>query len=124
MPQPAWFADYAVTAQESDAGSTLSLYRRALGLRRLFQTDESLEWVETGRSDVLHFRRPNGWQVIANFGTEAYPLTSPVSVAVSSAPQDGVVSNSVPAESTVWVAPSGELPQNEVADRVFADGVD
>ncbi len=34
LPQPPWFADFAVDLQMTDAGSTLALYRRALHLRR------------------------------------------------------------------------------------------
>ncbi|MFP3686195.1 hypothetical protein SB847_21060, partial [Bacillus sp. SIMBA_026] len=29
LPQPAWFADYAVSTQEGVEGSTLELYRKA-----------------------------------------------------------------------------------------------
>jgi alpha-glucosidase len=33
LPQPSWFADASVEAEEGDPASTLSLYRRALALR-------------------------------------------------------------------------------------------
>ncbi|MFP3467641.1 alpha-amylase, partial [Leifsonia sp. SIMBA_070] len=74
LPQPAWFAGSAVEAESADPSSTLSLYRRALGLRRDLQTGEGLEWIETGRDDVLRFRRPNGWEIVTNFGTDPFPL--------------------------------------------------
>ena len=35
LPQPSWFADASVQAEEGDPASTLSLYRRALALRRV-----------------------------------------------------------------------------------------
>ncbi|MGB7448094.1 MAG: alpha-amylase, partial [Ornithinimicrobium sp.] len=101
LPQPAWFARHAVTAQEDDTESTLQMYRTALRLRRDLQTTEDLAWVETGQADVLHFTRPNGWQVITNFGTQPYPLGDG-QVVVGSAP---LVAEAVPAESTVWMAP-------------------
>ena len=68
LPQPAWFGRYAVAAQDGAEGSTLEFYRQALKLRRELQTSEELEWLETGNADVLHFRRPGGWQSVTNFG--------------------------------------------------------
>ncbi|MFT4219649.1 MAG: hypothetical protein QM611_03935 [Microbacterium sp.] len=101
LPQPEWFASLAVDAQASDPASMLSLYRRALALRRELQSGEQLEWVETGHDDVLRFRRPNGWEVVTNFGSEPY-LLDDVSVVLASAPAPiGVV----PAETTVWLGP-------------------
>ncbi|MCR2762641.1 glycoside hydrolase family 13 protein [Microbacterium sp. zg.B48] len=107
LPQPKWFADAAVQAQEGDVRSTLNMYRRALALRHELQTQESLAWVETGRADVLHFVRPNGWSVLTNFGHEDFDLadsdlvhTSGVVLASADVPF-GIV----PAESTVWLRP-------------------
>ncbi|SIT67527.1 alpha-glucosidase [Microbacterium sp. RU33B] len=99
LPQPAWFAASAVEVQESDPQSTLSLYRAALALRERLQTSESLEWVETGRDDVLHFRREGGWSVVTNFGTEPFALPAGDVVLSSSPTDDG----SVGAATTVWV---------------------
>ncbi|MFT4295923.1 MAG: glycoside hydrolase family 13 protein [Micropruina sp.] len=98
LPQPLWFGHYSVEAQDADAGSTLALYRNALALRRELQGGEALEWVETGRDDVLHFRRPGGWQVIANFGTEPYPLPAG-EVLLGSGP----VGDDLPSETAVWL---------------------
>lgn len=99
MPQPAWFADYSVEAEEVDPESMLALYRRALALRRELQTAEEMEWVSTGREDVLRFRRPGGWEVITNFGTEAWDLGK-AQVVLSSRP---VADGMLPGETTVWV---------------------
>ncbi|ROR73314.1 glycoside hydrolase family 13 protein [Bogoriella caseilytica] len=103
LPQPAWMAAEAVERQEVDPASTLSLYRRALALRAQWQTGEELEWLETGREDVLRFRRPNGWQVVTNFSGEPYPLEGETIALSSAGPtaSDGVVAP----ESTVWIAP-------------------
>ncbi|MFP5416740.1 MAG: alpha-amylase family glycosyl hydrolase [Actinomycetes bacterium] len=98
LPQPLWFAGYSVEAEEADPESTLSLYRRALALRRGLLTGESLEWVETGRDDVLHFRRPNGWEVVSNFGTRPFPLPAGDVLLTSDR-----LSESLPAETTVWL---------------------
>ena len=101
LPQPSWFADHAVSAQEGDPTSTLELYRQALSLRRALQTGESLEWIDTGRDDVLQFRRPNGWTVVTNFGDTPYELPAGPAIALSSRQVDG---RDVPGETTVWIS--------------------
>ncbi|TQK19857.1 alpha-glucosidase [Microbacterium sp. SLBN-154] len=99
LPQPAWFAQSAASVQTDDPASTLRLYRDALAARRRLQTAESLEWVETGRDDVLHYRRPNGWTVITNFGTEPFSLPEDIGPVLSSGP---VAQGLLPGETTVW----------------------
>ncbi|HYP43791.1 MAG TPA: glycoside hydrolase family 13 protein [Propionibacteriaceae bacterium] len=99
LPQPAWFGDASVSAQSGQQGSTLELYRNALRLRRELQSAESLEWVETGNAEVVHFVRPGGWHCITNFGTEPHPLP-PGSVRLSSAP---LVDGDMPGATTVWL---------------------
>jgi alpha-glucosidase len=100
LPQPDWFARLAVSVQELDPDSTLSLYRRALELRRRLQTAEQLEWLES-RADVVRFRRPNGWEVAMNFGVEPAELPTGT-VLLSSSPLTG---RQLPGETTVWVFP-------------------
>ncbi|MFE7844284.1 alpha-amylase family glycosyl hydrolase [Microbacterium sp. NPDC057407] len=103
LPQPEWFARYAVDVEDADPGSTLNLYRRALHLRERLQTGERLEWIETGRDDVLRFARPNGWQIVTNFGTEPYALDGGRVVLSSGPAADG----ELPGETTAWLAPDG-----------------
>nr|WP_314845239.1 glycoside hydrolase family 13 protein [uncultured Microbacterium sp.] len=102
LPQPAWFAEYAVDVEEKDPSSTLALYREALRLRHILQTGESLEWIETGRADVLRFARPNGWQVVTNFGSEPFDLGAEAADVVLGP----VVEGALPSDSTVWIAPA------------------
>ena len=103
LPQPAWFAAHAVDAEAADPASSLSLYREALRLRHELQTGESLEWLETGRVDVLRFARPNGWQVVTAFGTEPFELGADAErVVLSSLP---LVGGALPGEATAWIAP-------------------
>ncbi|MFT4258304.1 glycoside hydrolase family 13 protein [Microbacterium sp.] len=102
LPQPEWFAASAVEVEAADEASTLSLYRAALRLRRELQGPEGLEWIETGRDDVLRFARPNGWQVVTNFGAEPFDLGADAADVVLGSVVDGAV----PAESTVWIAPA------------------
>jgi alpha-glucosidase len=103
LPQPVWFSEFAVDVEAADPASTLSLYRETLRLRRLLQTEESLEWIETGRADVLRFARPNGWQVVTNFGAEPFDLGADAGAVVLGAVVDGAL----PGDSTVWIAPAG-----------------
>lgn len=101
LPQPEWFSEYAVQAQDDEPRSTLALYRRALALRRKVQSLESLDWVDTGRDDVLHYVRPNGWRVITNFGSQPWQCA-----------HDAVLSSVdmtpgwVPPETTIWCDPA------------------
>ena len=73
LPQPGWFAQYAVEAQSDRPGSTLELYRRAMELRRRLQGAEELAWLDSD-DQVLAFRRPGGWVSITNFGATPVPM--------------------------------------------------
>jgi alpha-glucosidase len=101
LPQPAWFGSLSVQAQERDPASTLSLYRLALGWRRQLQTAESLDWMPAASAQVLHFRRPGGWQSVTNFGPSAVPLP-PGNVVLASG---DLVHGLLPADTTAWVTP-------------------
>jgi alpha-glucosidase len=99
LPQPTWFGEVSVEAQEDDPGSTLALYRDALALRHALRADEALTWVETGRPDVLAFARSNGWLSVTNFGDRPAPLPGG-EVLLSSAPLDGGL---LPGATTAWL---------------------
>lgn len=99
LPQPEWFEEMSVEAESTDATSTLTLYRAALALRQLLQTEETLEWVETGRDDVLHIRRPNGWQAIMNTGRAPFEMPEAQVLLVS---RTLSVPTVIPADTTVW----------------------
>ncbi|MGO1591251.1 MAG: glycoside hydrolase family 13 protein [Ancrocorticia sp.] len=104
FPQPDWFGKYSVETEEGDLESPLRMYRSALALRKQLETSETMEWIETGRDDVLAFERPNGWKVVTNFGTEPYAYATDT-VALSSEPvfvENGKVE--IPGETTVWIA--------------------
>lgn len=99
LPQPAWFADYAAGVQESHAGSTLALYRKALALRRELQGAEMLSWEDTGNEQVLHFIRPGGWHNITNFGDAPVELPDG-EVLLASSPLEG---GKLPGGTTAWL---------------------
>ncbi|MBT2500753.1 glycoside hydrolase family 13 protein [Agromyces sp. ISL-38] len=99
LPQPVWFGEFSVEAEDTDPGSTLNLYRRALWLRRDLQDDESLTWLESGAASVLAFERPGGWRSFTNFGSTAARLPHG-EVLLASSPIEGDV---LPPATTVWL---------------------
>ncbi|QHC62125.1 alpha-amylase [Rathayibacter festucae] len=99
LPQPAWFADSSVEAEELAEDSTLALYRRALALRHQLQTDERLEWRDA-QPGVLHFARPNGWHSVTNLGEEPVELPEGEVLLTSAPPLDGGL---LPPATTVWL---------------------
>ncbi|HEX7352418.1 glycoside hydrolase family 13 protein [Brachybacterium sp.] len=105
LPQPEWFGDSSVEAEDGVPGSTLEMYRAALRLRRVLQGAETLHWdEELSTGDVLAVERPGGWLSVTNFG--AAPVTLPDGeVLLSSAPlagRDGDVQE-LPGATTVWL---------------------
>ncbi|TWD83129.1 alpha-glucosidase [Kribbella amoyensis] len=97
--QPTWFGGYSVEAQVGDPDSTLSLYRKALAVRRGLQTGEGLEWVD-GVDWLLHFKRPGGWQSVTNFGAAPVELPEGAVVVLSSGPLEGA---KLPTDTTAWL---------------------
>lgn len=98
LPQPAWFADLSVEAEEDDPASTLTLYREALRLRRELQTAEELAWDDAPAS-VLSFTRTGGWRTVTNFGDAPVPLPAG-EVLLASGPLPDA---ELPGATTVWV---------------------
>ena len=97
LPQPRWYSEYSVEAQENDPSSTLNIYRQALALRkRLYQSDR-IEWLELGK-DVLGFRR-DGWMSITNFGD--VPIDLPEGNLLLSSAE--LVEGKLPAAATAWL---------------------
>jgi len=100
LPQPEWYSGYSVEAEDTDASSTLNLYRKAIKLRKALVTKQELKWVKHFfNKNVLHFVRPNGWHCVTNFGTK--PVALPRGeVLLSTLP---LVEGKVPANATAWV---------------------
>ncbi len=80
LPQPKWYADFAVDKEETDDSSMLTFYRTVLKLRHELQTDDtSLTWLPEDQPSsipdgadghnggVLAYSRTNGWANITNF---------------------------------------------------------
>ena len=98
LPQPTWFADVNVAAQDGVAGSPLEIYRKALALRKELQGEELLMWHETESKEVLHFSRPGGWNCMINFRGHPHKFEAK-EILHSSAP---IVDFTLPAGTTVW----------------------
>jgi alpha-glucosidase len=107
LPQPAWYANYSVEAEELNQHSPLNFYRRALELRREVLQGEKLEWIESknpftqifGNKNVMHFLRTGGWRCITNFGSRPIKLPAGEVLLASGALIDG----KLPGSTTVWI---------------------
>jgi alpha-glucosidase len=98
LPQPEWYRDYAVEVQDGKAGSTLELYRTALGLRKKLLQGEKLTW-HNSAPGTLWFEREAGWSGFTNFTDEVVELPAGDIFLASSE----ISGTSVPANSTVWL---------------------
>ncbi|MFI5800143.1 glycoside hydrolase family 13 protein [Streptomyces sp. NPDC051677] len=101
LPQPPYFARYAVQAQDGVAGSTLELYRTALRLRRKLLEGEELTWALETPPGVLSFARCDGWRCVTNLSDTPVPLP-PGEVLLSSAPLDAA--GRLGPDTTAWLA--------------------
>ncbi|MFF8428174.1 glycoside hydrolase family 13 protein [Streptomyces sp. NPDC016566] len=104
LPQPSAWAELSVEAQSGVPGSTLELYRSALGIRRS-QPDlgagEAVEWLRAPEG-VLAFRRGE-FVCVANTTGESVTIPSHGRVLLASGEvteADGEAK--VPADTTVW----------------------
>ncbi len=101
LPQPPWFADYAVDRQTGDPLSTLELYRDAISSRHAF-IEGPLRWIDSPR-DILRFSRGDAVEVVANMGSE--PIDLPIGdVLVASVDVSG---GQMPPNATVWLRRPG-----------------
>jgi len=122
LPQPEWFADFAADRQHE--GSTLELYSRAIRSRRDVFSGDELEWLESGSSDVLAFRRGDGICIV-NFGDTSHTMQAWGSSALAASyPIDlGGDDLVIPANSAAWLdaslVPAG--PSHRPADGVHSD---
>lgn len=105
LPQPRAWKDSTVEAQLGDPGSVLSLYRRALALRRgsLAALPEDLRWLEAGH-DVLAFSRSDWFACVVNFSAAPVALPAHDSVLLASGPLDDGL---LPPDTCAWLRSAG-----------------
>lgn len=111
LPQPAWYAGYAASAQDGVDGSILSLYRRAVGLRREWVArgaDTAMTWLDDpSEPQLLSWRLPSGLTVAVNCSADrGLPMPEHNRVLVSSAAdwRDGDDPAELAPETAVWLA--------------------
>jgi alpha-glucosidase len=102
LPQPAWFAKYAMSEQAADAASTLTLHRAALRIRRAEPgfAVEDFTWLDS-TPDVMFFARGAGLACAVNFGEAPFELPGGCEVLLSSTPLAGTT---VPTDTAVWLS--------------------
>ncbi len=105
LPQPAEWAELAADAQAGLPGSTLTLYRDALALRRQLPElgDGTLTWLDAP-AQVLAYTRPGDgggaeFQSWTNFGSEPVELPAGEVLISSGDLVDGLL----PSDTTVWL---------------------
>lgn len=100
LPQSSWWGTYAVDTQDGVEGSTLSMYRSALSIRKGEEGlgDGPMEWIEAG-ADVVAFERPGDFACYINFGA---PIQLPPNsqVLVASGP---ITAHTLPTDTAAWV---------------------
>jgi alpha-glucosidase len=107
LPQPTGWRDRSVEAQDGDPDSMLSLYRRALHLRRDLPAlhAEELTWlgldldVDSRGDDVVAFTRGARFACVVNLGTAPVPLPAGATVLLASGPVDGEIGP----DTAVWL---------------------
>jgi alpha-glucosidase len=100
LPMSPWMGNFSAESQDGAAGSTLSMYRQALALRRLEEGlgDGPMTWIEAGK-DVVAFSRPGNFACYINFGA-AIEIPAGAKVLISSGP---LADNLIPADTAVWL---------------------
>jgi alpha-glucosidase len=100
LPQPAQWAELARDRQRGVEGSTLELYRAALGLRREHDLGSgALEWLP-GFPDSVVALRNGAVIVVANTGDSPVELPAGDVLLAS----DALTGRELPADTTAWLA--------------------
>ncbi len=106
LPQPAWFADFAIDAEAADPASVLAFYRQALSARRGLDRDAPTEWLDLRRDDAIALRRGDHVCVTVFDGPPLEPPADWGRLVISS--EGAAVETSVvAANTTVWFQRSG-----------------
>jgi alpha-glucosidase len=103
LPQPEWFARFAVDVEDGAAGSTLTLVRRALARRASLDAlgEGPVSWVSAPGQQVLEFRRGDGFACVVNLSDEAVALPEHEEVLLVSGPLDG---GALPPDTGAWLS--------------------
>ncbi|MYT68933.1 MULTISPECIES: glycoside hydrolase family 13 protein [unclassified Streptomyces] len=102
LPQPAYWADYAVDRQSDDPASMLTLYRTALEIRRGGPGfgDGPMSWL-AAEDGVLAFSRPGGLLCVVNLRDRPAELPPYDRLILTSGPLDG--QGRLPSDTAAWL---------------------
>ena len=108
LPQPQEWAALSVAKQEQDPGSTLSMYREALRIRRVEPAlgDGDLEWQDSDDA-VVAFRRTGARSIVVVANTGSEPVRASGRLLVASGPDVldlGQGDVAVGGDTTVWLS--------------------
>jgi alpha-glucosidase len=100
LPQSDWWGKFAASLQDGVESSTLTMYRKALAIRKseAGMGDGPMTWLDSN-DEVLAFTRPGNFACYVNFGVEI-DLPTGAEILVSSAP---LVGNKLPTDTAVWL---------------------
>ncbi|WP_260479019.1 glycoside hydrolase family 13 protein [Kibdelosporangium aridum] len=101
LPQPQEWAAYTAEAEAADPDSMLSLYRKALHIRRDEPAlgDGEMSWAMS-LADVIAFNRDPGFTCMVNLSAEPVPLPRHESIILASGPLQG---DQLPPDTAVWL---------------------
>jgi alpha-glucosidase len=101
LPQPPAWAGLSVAAENGRPDSMLTLYRRALRLRRGEPGlgDGAMSWLDSA-PQVLSFARSGGFACVVNLSTAPVPLPAHTGVLLASGALDGDL---LPPDTAVWL---------------------
>jgi alpha-glucosidase len=103
LPQPPDWTALTVAAQDADGGSTVSLYRAALQLRRSLRglRTEQLAW-RPSPDEVLAFERGPSFTCVVNLSDRPVALDGEVLLA------SGPCSDGLPPDTAAWLSSPGQ----------------
>ena len=100
LPMPGDWGPLTVAAQTGDPASTLTLFGRAIALRRgRAQLERTVRWLPT-TPEVVAFRCADGWVCALNAGAVPVPLPGGDVLLASGPLQDG----QLPPDTAVWLS--------------------
>jgi alpha-glucosidase len=105
LPQPEQWAAYTAQAQDGVAGSMLTFYRTALGLRRSERglRGAGFRWLPGNAPGVLAFARADGFFCLTNLSGAPVPLPGDADLVLASDPGFDPGSAELPDDTTVWL---------------------
>jgi alpha-glucosidase len=99
LPQPEDWDERSVEAQQHDPDSMLTLYRKALRIRREHLPDRPFTWLPSSE-EVLAFQRGPAFTCVVNLGDDPVPLPEHAGLLVASGP---LADGHLPSDTAAWL---------------------